>query len=107
MKAQNVSNSLYALGTLQAHSALDGQAGKALLAAVPRVASTMNAQNVSNSLYALGTLQAHTALDGQAGKALLAAVPRAASTCPATLRALRACKTEHNNPSSPSADPEL
>jgi hypothetical protein len=25
----------------------------------------------------------------------------------ATLRALRACKTEHNNPSSPSVDPEL
>jgi hypothetical protein len=46
MNEQNVINSLYALGKLQAHTALDGHAGKALLAEVPWVASTMNEQDV-------------------------------------------------------------
>jgi hypothetical protein len=63
MKAQELSNSLHAFGKLQAHLALDGQAGKAVLAAVPRVAFTMIEQNVLMSLRALGMLQALSVLD--------------------------------------------
>jgi hypothetical protein len=48
---------------LQAHLALDSQAGKALLADVPRVALTMNGQDVSKSLLALGKLQALSVLN--------------------------------------------
>jgi hypothetical protein len=68
MTAQAVSNSLHALGKLQAQAALKGDVGKALLGAVPLVASTMTAQNVSISLHALGKLQAHAALEGDAAK---------------------------------------